>query len=96
MRAPRGPACSRKSAGFVTQISHQTLTLSAEGLVCRRGGRLIFEGVGFRLGNGEVLAFVSKPTYDVNLFVGGIDQENWDALHKFGTQVSGNSINRIT
>ena len=31
--------------------------------------------------NGEVLAFVSKPTYDVNLFVGGIDQENWDALN---------------
>ena len=31
--------------------------------------------------NGEVLAFVSKPTYDINLFVGGIDQENWDALN---------------
>ena len=60
MRAPRGPACSRKSAGFVTQISHQTLTLSAEGLVCRRGGRLIFEGVGFRLGNGEALALTGR------------------------------------
>jgi penicillin-binding protein 2 len=29
---------------------------------------------------GEVLAFVSKPTFDPNLFVDGIDQENWQAL----------------
>jgi penicillin-binding protein 2 len=31
--------------------------------------------------NGEVLAFVSKPTFDPNLFVDGIDQENWSALN---------------
>lgn len=31
--------------------------------------------------NGEVLAFVSKPGYDPNLFVDGIDTENWDALN---------------
>jgi penicillin-binding protein 2 len=31
--------------------------------------------------NGEVLAMVSKPGYDVNLFVDGIDQENWDLLN---------------
>ena len=30
---------------------------------------------------GEVLAFVSKPTFDPNLFVDGIDQENWQALN---------------
>jgi penicillin-binding protein 2 len=29
---------------------------------------------------GEVLAFVSKPTFDPNLFVEGIDVENWQAL----------------
>lgn len=29
---------------------------------------------------GEVLAFVSKPTFDPNLFVDGIDQESWEAL----------------
>jgi len=29
---------------------------------------------------GEVLAFVSKPTFDPNLFVDGIDQENWQML----------------
>lgn len=31
---------------------------------------------------GEVLAFVSKPTFDPNLFVDGIDQENWQALNE--------------
>ena len=31
--------------------------------------------------NGEVLAFVSKPTYDPNLFVEGIDHESWDELN---------------
>ena len=30
---------------------------------------------------GEVLAFVSKPTFDSNLFVEGIDQENWQMLN---------------
>lgn len=30
---------------------------------------------------GDVLAFVSKPTYDPNLFVEGIDQSNWDSLN---------------
>lgn len=30
---------------------------------------------------GEVLAMVSKPGYDVNLFVDGIDQEKWDLLN---------------
>lgn len=32
--------------------------------------------------NGEVLALVSKPTFDPNLFVEGIDQENWTALNE--------------
>ncbi|MEQ1532766.1 MAG: penicillin-binding protein 2 [Sideroxydans sp.] len=31
--------------------------------------------------NGEVLAFVSKPGYDPNLFIDGIDTENWEALN---------------
>ena len=29
---------------------------------------------------GEILAFVSKPTFDPNLFVDGIDSESWKAL----------------
>ena len=32
--------------------------------------------------NGEVLAFVSKPTFDPNLFVEGIDAENWALLNQ--------------
>src|SRR5215471_17757881 len=30
---------------------------------------------------GEILAFVSKPGFDPNLFVDGIDPANWDALN---------------
>jgi penicillin-binding protein 2 len=32
--------------------------------------------------NGEILALVSKPTFDPNLFVEGIDVENWAALNE--------------
>jgi penicillin-binding protein 2 len=32
--------------------------------------------------NGEVLAFVSKPTFDPNLFVDGIDTESWAGLNE--------------
>jgi penicillin-binding protein 2 len=32
--------------------------------------------------NGEVLAFVSKPAFDPNLFVDGIDQESWKELNE--------------
>lgn len=31
---------------------------------------------------GDVLAFVSYPSYDPNLFVEGIDQETWNSLNK--------------
>ncbi len=33
-------------------------------------------------GTGEVLAYVSQPTFDPNLFVDGIDTENWKALNE--------------
>lgn len=32
-------------------------------------------------GNGEVLAFVSKPGYDPNLFIDGIDEQSWNELN---------------
>jgi penicillin-binding protein 2 len=32
--------------------------------------------------SGSVLAFVSKPGFDPNLFVDGIDPQSWDALNK--------------
>ena len=31
--------------------------------------------------NGEVLAFVSKPGYDPNLFIDGIDEDSWNELN---------------
>ncbi|MEO6421239.1 MAG: penicillin-binding protein 2, partial [Candidatus Nitrotoga sp.] len=31
--------------------------------------------------NGEVLAFISKPGYDPNLFVDGIDEQSWNELN---------------
>ncbi len=42
----------------------------------RRGALIAIEPT-----TGEVLAFVSQPGYDPNLFVDGIDQINWDALN---------------
>ncbi len=32
--------------------------------------------------NGEILAFVSKPNFDPNLFVDGIDADNWKTLNE--------------
>jgi penicillin-binding protein 2 len=42
----------------------------------RRGALVAIEPA-----TGDVLAFVSKPGYDPNLFVEGIDPQNWDALN---------------
>lgn len=42
----------------------------------RRGALVAIEP-----GSGDVLAFVSKPGYDPNLFVDGIDPQNWEALN---------------
>lgn len=43
----------------------------------RRGALVAIEPV-----TGDVLAFVSKPTYDPNLFIDGIDVENWKLLNE--------------
>ncbi|MDY7539975.1 penicillin-binding protein 2 [Undibacterium sp. RTI2.1] len=42
----------------------------------RRGALVAIEPA-----TGDVLAFVSKPTYDPNLFVEGIDQQSWNDLN---------------
>ncbi|WP_248312361.1 heme ABC exporter ATP-binding protein CcmA [Bosea sp. BK604] len=40
--------------------SFPRLALSAEDLACRRGGRLIFEGLSFSLGGGEAIALTGR------------------------------------
>ena len=44
----------------MTQFSFPDLVLHADDLACRRGGRLIFEGLAFRLGNGEAIALTGR------------------------------------
>lgn len=44
----------------MTQIHFQKFALTAEALVCRRGGRAIFGGVGFRLESGEAIALTGR------------------------------------
>ena len=59
---------------------HLTLDINLQ-----KFGESLFEGkkgglVALDPQNGEVLAFVSMPTFDPNLFVDGIDQTNYDRL----------------
>ena len=44
----------------MTQLQFQRFALTTEALVCRRGGRAIFDGVGFRLENGEAIALTGR------------------------------------
>lgn len=49
--------------------------VAEDALAGRRGAVVAIEPT-----TGDVLAFVSQPSYDPNLFVNGIDVENWRAL----------------
>lgn len=42
------------------QFSYPERRLEAENLACRRDGRLIFAGIGFRLSNGEAIALTGR------------------------------------
>lgn len=44
----------------MTQFSFPERVLRAENLACRRGGRLVFAGLGFQLGNGEAIALTGR------------------------------------
>lgn len=56
MRSPDAP----EDASALTHFSVPNLALTAENLACRRGGRLIFEGLAFRLRNGEAIALTGR------------------------------------
>ncbi|MBA4195386.1 MAG: penicillin-binding protein 2 [Hydrogenophaga sp.] len=78
-RAVRSLASSAATPGDTVVLSIDLqLQKMVEDLFGERRGAL----VAIDPRNGEVLAFVSKPTFDPNLFVDGIDVDNWRALNE--------------
>ncbi len=78
-RAVRRLASTPASPGSTVQLSIDIkLQKLIEDMFGERRGAL----VAIDPRNGEVLAFVSKPTFDPNLFVEGIDTENWALLNE--------------
>ena len=78
-RAVRKLASTPSSPGNVVKLSIDIkLQKLVEDMFGDRRGAL----VAIDPRNGEVLAFVSKPTFDSNLFVDGIDQESWQTLNE--------------
>jgi len=61
---------------------HLSIDIKLQGLIERLFGDRRGALVAIDPRNGEVLAFVSKPTFDPNLFVDGIDSENWRELNE--------------
>jgi penicillin-binding protein 2 len=61
---------------------HLAIDIKLQGLIERLFGTRRGALVAIDPRNGEVLAFVSKPTFDPNLFVDGIDTESWKALNE--------------
>ena len=78
-RAVRKLASSPSTPGNTVKLSIDIkLQKMVEDLFGERRGAL----VAIEPTTGEVLAFVSKPTFDPNLFVEGIDAESWQALNE--------------
>jgi penicillin-binding protein 2 len=70
----RTPAVSGDNLVLSIDVKLQKLVEEAFG--DRRGALVAIEPA-----TGDILAFVSRPSYDPNLFVEGIDAENWKALN---------------
>ncbi len=78
-RAVRRLASSPSTPGDTIQLSIDIkLQKLIEDMFGERRGAL----VAIDPRSGQVLAFVSKPTFDPNLFVEGIDSESWAALNE--------------
>jgi penicillin-binding protein 2 len=71
----RTPALSGDNLVLSIDIKLQQLVEEAFGE--RRGALVAIEP-----STGDILAFVSRPSYDPNMFVEGIDAENWKALNE--------------
>ncbi|PSB92470.1 Penicillin-binding protein 2 [Candidatus Pandoraea novymonadis] len=61
---------------LVLSIDIKLQQVAEKALAGRRGAVVAIEPK-----SGDVLAFVSAPSFDPNLFVEGIDQQKWDALN---------------
>ncbi len=61
---------------LVLSIDIELQKIVEEAFGDRRGALVAIEPA-----TGDILAYVSKPTYDPNLFVEGIDQQSWDELN---------------
>lgn len=79
--------------GHAVRVLSSTAPIAGDNLVLTIDSklqRIAEEAFGDRRGalvainptNGEVLAYVSMPTFNPNLFVDGIDTENWKALNE--------------
>jgi penicillin-binding protein 2 len=90
------------SGGRAMRVLSRTVPVSGSNLVLKLDARLqevIFKAFGDRRGalvaiepsTGGVLAFVSKPGFDPNLFVDGIDPVNWNELN---TSIDRPMVNR--
>jgi penicillin-binding protein 2 len=71
----RRPA--RPGDNLVLSIDLKLQRLVEEWFGDRRGALVAIEP-----SSGEILAFVSKPTFDPNLFVDGIDPQSWQSLNE--------------
>jgi penicillin-binding protein 2 len=71
----RHPA--QAGANLVLSIDVRLQKLVEEWFGNRKGALVAIEPA-----SGDVLAFVSKPTYDPNLFIDGIDPQTWQSLNE--------------
>ena len=78
-RAMRRLSSSKATPGDTVVLS---IDIKLQNLVEQMFGERRGALVALNPKNGDVLAFVSKPTFDSNLFVEGIDQENWQMLNE--------------
>lgn len=78
-KAVRHLSTSPAKPGDTVQLALDIrLQKMVEDLYGRRRGAL----VAIDPNNGDVLAFVSKPTFDLNMFIDGIDHESWQSLNE--------------
>ena len=70
-RTPASPG-----SNLILSIDIELQKVVEEAFAGRRGALVAIEPA-----TGDVLAYVSMPTFDPNLFVEGIDQQNWEQLN---------------